>query len=140
MKSLLILLVVFVIVCCQTPPTWPVRFQQDFVESYSTSQMHTAGKLWFDSERGMERMDRNNGRFDPICGSISNMTTPCTQLTREGKRYIYFHLIRQCCYCCDSEHGCGPMRRDWLKDAKFVGKEDISGQTFNHFSVADAQT
>lgn len=41
--------------------------------------------------------------------------------------------MRQCCYCCDSTHGCAPPPRDWLKNFKYAGKEDISGETFNKF-------
>ena len=32
------------------------------------------------------------------------------------------------------------MRRDWLKNSRFVGKEDIQGQSFNHFAVDEAMT
>lgn len=41
--------------------------------------------------------------------------------------------------CCDAAHGCGILKRDWLKNAKFAGKEDISGQTFNKFVDAAEQ-
>ena len=101
----------------------------------------TVGKLWYDSERKMERLDRNDGKIDPICGPLSNnATTPCSQLIREGKRYIVFHLLRKCCYCCDAEHGFGIMRRDWLRDADFVGKEELRGQDFYHWRNAPADT
>ena len=123
MKIILALAILFTISLCVDPPVWPVRWQQDFVESYPNTRVVTVGKLWFDSERAMERLDRTDGKIDPICGPLSNnATTPCTQLIREGKRYIIFHLLRQCCYCCDAAHGFGVMRRDWLRNAKFVGK------------------
>lgn len=35
--------------------------------------------------------------------------------------------------CCDAAHGCGFLRRDWLRNAKFVGRDDLAGQTFNKF-------
>lgn len=38
-----------------------------------------------------------------------------------------------CCYCCNSSQGCQFKKRDFLKDAKFTGRDDISGQTFNKF-------
>ena len=72
MKILGIFLLLLVVVISDQPPTWPLRFQQDFVESYTNTRFYTAGKLWFDSERQMERLDRNNGKADPICGPLSN--------------------------------------------------------------------
>lgn len=140
MKTLLaIFLLTFVL--AQQPPIWPVRFQQDFVESYTTSSLHTVGKLWYDAERGMERMDRNNGKDDPYCGPISNhTTTPCHHLIRDGKRYIVWPLLRQCCFCCDASHGCSIMRQDWLKTSVFGGKELISGEYFNKWTMDEAMT
>jgi hypothetical protein len=81
----------------------------------------------------MERLDRNNGQHVAICSTIVNQTTPCSQITRDGLRFIYFPLLRQCCMCCDSAHGCGFLKRDWLKNSKFAGTDIISGQTFNKF-------
>lgn len=133
MKIILLLSLLSILVFTQTPPVWPVRFQQDFVESFTKTQFRDAGKFWFDSARGAQRMDRGNGKYNDICGSISNATTPCTHLVHEGKRYIVFPLLRQCCFCCDSAHGCGVFRRDWLSGSTFAGKEDISGQTFNKY-------
>jgi hypothetical protein len=133
MKVLLIVACLAVAALCQSPPVWPVRFQQDFVESYTNSHLHTVGKIWYDTERNMQRVERNDGRLDPICGSLKNQTTPCSQLMRDGLRYIVFHLLKDCCVCCDSAHGCGVTKRDWARFSKFAGKEDLSGQTFNKF-------
>ncbi len=126
MKTVLLVIVLILAVAAEPKtPTWPLRFQQDFVESYASTQYHDVGKLWYDAERNMERLDRSNGKYAPLCNSITNATTPCTQLTRDGKRYMIFPLVRLCCFCCDSAHGCGIMRRDWLTaaGAKYVGKD-----------------
>ncbi len=88
----------------------------------------------------MSRLDRNNGKFDPFCSSITTATTPCIQLVRESKRYLIFPLLRQCCFCCDSAHGCGILKRDWLKNAKFSGKDELNGQIFNRFIDSDSKT
>jgi hypothetical protein len=143
MKSVLLVLALILAVAAQPKtPVWPVRFQQDFVESYTSTQYHDIGKLWYDSERNMERLDRNNGKYISLCNSITNATTPCTQLVRDGKRYIIFPLVRLCCFCCDSAHGCGIMRRDWLSvaGAKYVGKEELSGQIFDKWTETDSTT
>ena len=37
------------------------------------------------------RMDRQDGRNDMICGSIlPNVSTPCTHMIQDNKRYIVF--------------------------------------------------
>ncbi len=50
---------------------------------------------------------------------MPNIPGSCIQLVREGKRYMIFPNQRVCCFCCDSAHGCGILRRDWLKTAKY---------------------
>ena len=49
MKVVIFLLGLALLALTQTPPVWPVRFQQDFVESWSYSQYHDVGKMWYDS-------------------------------------------------------------------------------------------
>lgn len=49
MKALLGVALLLIIAAAQSPPVWPIRFQQDFVESYTTSHIHTVGKLWYDT-------------------------------------------------------------------------------------------
>jgi hypothetical protein len=58
MKEILLTLAVILVAMTQTPPIWPVRFQQDFVESYASSSNRHVGKLWYDAERVMSRLDR----------------------------------------------------------------------------------
>lgn len=91
--------------------------------------------MWYDWDRKMSRLDRTDGQFEGICSSILNSTSPCIQLVRDNKRYIIHTQPRICCVCCDSAHGCGILKKDWLKDAKYLGKEVLSGQDFNKFSI-----
>jgi len=97
------------------------------------------GKIWYEADRNRQRIDRNNGKYNEFCADIQNFNTPCVQLVVNSKRWFYFPLVKKCCFCCDQAHGCGILKRNWLGNAKFVGKEDLSGQTFNKFVDADAQ-
>jgi hypothetical protein len=91
-----------------TPPVWPEVFHQSYVESYKDSTHRITGKFWFDSKRAMMRVDKQDGQYDAICGSVlPNVVYP---------------QRRQCCMCCDKEHGCGVLRRDWLSTAKYEGE------------------
>lgn len=81
----------------------------------------------------MSRLDRNNGKYDQFCNSIVDGVTPCSQIVREKKRYVVFPALKICCFCCDSDHGCGILRRDWLRNTTFAGVDELSGQFFNKF-------
>ena len=135
-KILICSLLLSAVISQVTPPTWPNRFHQSFVEAYNTTHIHISGKYYYDSDRGYSRVDRIDGRFDAVCGSITpNITTPCTQLIRDQKRWIVFPERRTCCMCCDAAHGCGILSPGWLKEAKYEGQETLSGESFNKWSI-----
>jgi hypothetical protein len=76
----------------------------------------------------MMRIDRQEGMHDMICGNIlPNVSTPCTQLIRDKKRYVVHPQRRMCCMCCDQAHGCGTLKRDWLSTAKYEGEKELQG-------------
>lgn len=103
-----------------TPPTWPQSFHQVFVETYPNSHLHVSGIYYYDETKGATREDRRDGSLDRVCNSIlPNATTPCSHLITQGKRWIVFPEKRTCCFCCDSAHGCGILKRDWLATAKY---------------------
>ena len=52
---------------------------------------------------------------------MANVSTSCTQLVINDKRYIIYPQKKQCCFCCDSQHGCGILKKNWLEGAKFIG-------------------
>ena len=139
MKVIILIFALAALVLSQSPPVWPERFQQDFVESYTTTTNRDIGKIWFDSKRNLQRTDRTNGRWDSFCNTIQTSNTPCTHLVLNSNRWIIFPVIKQCCFCCNATNGCGILRRDWLMGSKFAGKEDLSGQTFDKFVDAEAQ-
>lgn len=121
-----------------TPPVWPETFHISFIESYPSVATRATGRFNYDAKRDVMRIDRSNGIHDLICGSVlPNITTPCTQLIRDKKRYVVFPERRMCCMCCDQAHGCGTLKRDWLATAKFEGQEVISGESFNKWSIPD---
>lgn len=61
---------------------------------------------------------------------MPNMSTPCTFIMREKKRWIVFPEKRLCCYCCDDRHGCGVPDRGFLSGTKFVGYEALGDDSF----------
>ena len=79
----------------------------------------------------MMRVDRLDGQHDMFCSSVlPNVSTPCTLLMRENKRYIVYPQKRLCCYCCDTAHGCGVPERHFLNQTTFVGYESLGDASF----------
>ena len=71
-------------------------------------------------------MDRVNGQYDFFCSNVMpNVTTPCNQLTVGGKRYIIYPKKQSCCMCCESDHGCGILKKDWMVGGEYLGKEKL---------------
>lgn len=73
------------------PPVWPQHFSQSFVETYSYTKLHTVAAMYYDSKNNWERVDREDGRFEPVCSSVMpNIQTRCTQLVRDDKLYMIY--------------------------------------------------
>merc|ERR1712113_122606 len=121
------------------PPVLPETFQVSFDES-ATFGLKTEGKLWYDYEHLVERVDRENGKGDRYCGAAKFLkNTPCTHLTANGTRYLIYDELDFCCTCCYDENGCGVLRRDFLSEAKYVGEEKIFGIEAEHWEVIGLQ-
>jgi hypothetical protein len=115
------------------PPRWPPSYVQDFheVNTYPViGNFHTDGEFFYDAPTGRYRVDRQNGKGDRYCwlhGFNILWNQKCSHIVSEGKRYLYYPEQNSCCYCCNAAQGCGILRQDWLKDAKFIGEVMING-------------
>lgn len=120
------------------PPQLPKSFQIAFDETYidkNKTKFHVNGQVYYDSVNNRERVDRVNGRYNLFCGGVMpNTTTSCTQLTINDKRYLIYAQKKSCCFCCDSTHGCGILRRDWLDNATFLGVDKLIDTNYNKWS------
>jgi hypothetical protein len=117
-------------------PVWANQFEQEFEETLTyplIGSSKTKGKIFYDWTNKRYRIDRDNGKWDRYCGSVLKLTeTPCSHIVDEGKRYLYFPKKDYCCYCCDSAHGCGILKPDWLSGAEYTGKKtDSNGVSYN---------
>ena len=124
-------------------PVWPNKFQQDFSEkmSYSIFTGTTNGTIYYDFQNLRYRIDRENGKFDRYCGSVYKLTsTPCNHYVVDNMRYLHFPKKNHCCACCDSEHGCGVLKPDWMKDGTKIEEYEKDGkqyQTWNKPGLQD---
>jgi len=117
-------------------PVWANQFEQEFEETLTyplVGSDKTKGKIFYDWTNKRYRIDRENGKFDRYCGSVYKFTdTPCSHYVVDGKRYMNFPKKDYCCYCCDSAHGCGVLKPDWLSGAEYTGKKtDSNGVSYN---------
>ena len=55
-----------------------------------------------------------------------------TQLTIRD--WGVFPQKKICCFCCDSSHGCGILKPDWLTGALYVGEHTIDGEVYDKWS------
>ena len=125
-------------------PVWPNQFEQEFSETLTyplIGSSQTKGKFFYDWTNKRYRIDRDNGKWDRYCGSVYKLTdTPCSQIVADGKRYLYFPKKDYCCYCCDSAHGCGVLKPDWLAGAEYTGKKtDSNGVNYDVWDKSGLQ-
>lgn len=119
-------------------PLWPDTFVQTFNETFKYpggSDHYTTGTFYYNWPGRTYRVDRVNGRYDRYCGfNGSKMwkNTPCSQYVSNGDRYLYYPDLKECCYCCSSEHGCGILRPDWMNGGTFI-------DTVSHIGVQSYQ-
>ena len=129
------LLLLAVVILAKDPPTLSASYFQAFGETFSLpngKQEKINGQLFYEASKNRERIDRVNGQFDKFCSSVlPNVSTPCTQTTVHDRRYIIYPQRRQCCFCCDSAHGCGILKTTWLDGANYMGMETIDGTAYD---------
>jgi hypothetical protein len=104
-------------------PQMPKKFKQTFTENQKLLVWsgNTSGTLYYNWEKQLYRIDRDNGKFDRYCGTIYKMkNTPCSHYVKNGNRYIYFPDKKYCCKCCTKENGCGILKYNWLENAKKI--------------------
>ena len=136
-KLLLLSAVVLVVVLAVDPPVWQSTFSQRFVATFHNKQnetFHSVGDHFYDYTKQRSRMDYRDGSWDFLCNSVVNESTPCSFLIINGKRYLLFPEKKIGCFCCDSAHGCGVLRPNWLDQATYVGVEELLGQNFDKWS------
>ena len=138
MKIVICLLAILAVILCKDAPLYDYAYRISFDEAVveNKTQYKVNGQMFYDPKNNRERVDRSNGRWDLFCGTVlPNQNTPCQQITVNNKRFIIYPNKQQCCFCCDSEHGCGILRPDWLADAEYKGTETLSdGFTFDKWS------
>lgn len=139
MRLALSIILLVAVVTALDPPVWPKMFSQRFVETYivNNQSFYDVGEHFYDAANNRSRFDRKNGLHAALCNSIFNESTACTNLIVGTKRYILFPEKKSGCFCCDSAHGCGILRPDWLSNATYMGTESILGQDFEKWSKLD---
>lgn len=113
------------------PPLWPETFSQDFVLTDKRMRLYETGKLWFDDKNSRIRFDFSGSSFQELCFAMSqDRNASCSLINVKGALYVNLPQKSKCCTCCTQADNCALIRRDWLKDFKYVGEASLSGQTF----------
>ena len=139
MRLVLLSLALTVSSLALSPPIYDYAFHVNFDETVvapNKTQYKVNGQTFYDPKNNKQRVDRVNGRYDIFCGSVlPNVTTPCQHITTDSKRWIVFPQKSQCCFCCDSAHGCGILKPNWLADAEYKGQEKLIDTLFDKWSI-----
>ena len=84
-------------------PRWPDVFQQNFTETFYYPVLgthNTSGTFYYDFPNRRYRVDRVNGRYDRYCGFNgvrAVQDTPCSQVVRDGVRWLVYPEKKSCC-------------------------------------------
>ena len=142
MKTIVVILLLG-IALAKDAPIFADSFKIAFDETdiINNTKYTISGQMFYDAANNRERIDRTNGRYENFCSSIlPNTTTSCTHTVVNGKRYIIFPQKRVCCFCCDSAHGCGILKRDWLKGAQYLGQEVLVDTVYDKWEQDGVET
>jgi hypothetical protein len=108
-------------------PEWPPQFTTKFTEVKVfpvAGDKVTNGTWYYDSVNNLQRLDRDDGYYDMLCGAngmTELMGQPCSQYNNAGALYIYYPNTDQCCYCCNDSEGCGLVKPTWMENAEYLG-------------------
>jgi hypothetical protein len=124
--------------------TWVDQWESSFTEAvyfpiFGTD--HITGNWSYDFTNRLFAISRSNGKLDRYCGTIyKGRKTPCTQIIREGKRYVIFPEKKFCCMCCTAASGCGIIKPDWFTSGSFNGEKTVDGTNTNEYIVKGLQS
>lgn len=118
---------------CIEPPIWALEWTSSFNETgvdlnNTNISGQTNGVLYYDFGRNRQRIDRDNGRYDRLCGTeMKDVDTPCSQITVNNALWLVFTEQQQCCECCTNAGGCAVVSNTWLSRAVYQGTQTIAG-------------
>ena len=126
-----------------TAPDWATVWSAKFKESAAMPLLGNAtitGTFTYqnDGTTFRTKVVRDTGRNDRYCGTVvTGINTPCTQIVRDGKRYLVFPQRQYCCMCCTNADGCGVVNRNWAASGVFTG---VQQGIYNEFEVQGLQS
>ena len=133
MKFLALLAVVGIVNSIDVP-IFPNKYEAKFHEKSSLGIVsgETNGQIYIDADNNQQLITREDGRADRYCGTVFKLQhTRCNHYVVNNKRYLDFPDKKYCCFCCDSDHGCGIVKPDWLAKAgaTYNGSETLPGDS-----------
>mmetsp|Transcript_10837 Transcript_10837/g.21259 ORF Transcript_10837/g.21259 Transcript_10837/m.21259 type:complete len:248 (-) Transcript_10837:80-823(-) len=122
-------------------PLWPGEFSTTFVSKWKNTTGNYAVLVRGDHGVG-ERIVLDDGSRDHLCSTF-HKNTPCTQLTTQGFRFLYFPEVKDCCKCCTYTQGTyecgGPLGPKWLNNVtgnmQYQGVESVNGRDCHKWTI-----
>lgn len=128
----------------KTPQPWAPEWTADFTETMylpALGVMQSDGKWWYSFAQKRFRVDRDDGRNDRYCGSVYKLeNTRCSQIVRDGKRYLHFPQKKFCCKCCTDAQGCGVVDPEFVESGEFSETTtDKNGRSVDKYLIKGMQ-
>lgn len=108
-------------------PSQPNQWTAEFTEIHNGANLK--GRWIYDWTNRQLRIDKESGHNEKFCKNfgVSSDNGPCTQIVKNGKRYIIHPKRKTCCICCFKENGCGINSPDFLSRESTL-ERNLSGE------------
>jgi hypothetical protein len=118
---------------------WATAWTANLTEGVGSAE--GSAQYFYDYSQKSEKWIRPTGEYsqDGVCShdAKQSKSEPCVDLVTQGYRYIIHPRIQGCCLLGTFEHGCGPIRPDWIEhnNGTYVGQQTIGGVLVNGWNV-----
>lgn len=124
-------------------PVWPSNFTASWNEEtlWSGVRDYTGGSTIYKWNNGVNPQmlwARFDGMADEYCEYSLPMPyeTQCQHIVTGGIRYLSYPIIKQCCQCCNDEHGCGVPPPNFMANATYLGVKMYLGRYVYSWKVS----
>jgi len=119
------------------PNVWSAKYDSVFVSLNGTVTWVTTGAFYYDYAHRQMRIDYADSRAAFTCDSFAPLKrTYCSIVFNSQGIWVNFPAVDYCCHCCDPDHGCAPLKPDWIlsSNGTFEGTAVIAGNECYRFA------
>jgi hypothetical protein len=126
------------------PVQWPYTFNASWNEqtTFTGVTKYSGGNTLYNWNNGVNPSmvwARWDGWADPYCNNSLPLPydSQCQHIVSGGKRYLYYPILGQCCYCCNDAQGCGVPAYNFLGSSRYLGEDVYYGIDVKMWELGD---